>query len=285
MSRSVTVEEAVTLMVNMDFVPEGETVQSMTAAFLEDAKVEYENASIHDEYLIKVLKNRIEACEARHNLVLLLTKSLFEDAVYNEDTLIECSDDSTDENPLVTLDSLYEWAYDRFGIAIPNKDVAILEAEIQSSNTKVPSWEDVTIKIYADYKIGYTLDNIAWKRSSFLDIGLMGKRKLVPNEQGIILIKLSNRIKYPANGSVQGSQRTATSKLRRHLAKLTGLSVDPFLPFNKADGYKPRFTLIDDTRNAAERAKEEAVHVIYDDALQYESEKDEAGDWLKENER
>ena len=262
MSTSLTIEDAVALMVNMDFIPDGESVLSMTEAFLEEATAEYENASSHDKYQLKVLENRMEACEARHSLVQLLTKCLLEDAIYTEDTLIECDDASTDENPLVTMDSLSAWAYDRFGIALLSKDAAI---PIATSNTKIPSWENVALKIQANNKIAYSLDNGNWKRSSFLDIGLIGKSKLIPNARGIILIDLSIGKKYPLNGVVQGSHRAAISRLGSAIRKLTGLVGVPFYEPNKADGYKPRFKLIDDRRNAVKRAKKEAAHVEFDD--------------------
>ena len=264
MSTSLTIEEAVALMVNMDFMPDGETVLSMTSAFMEEAKAEYENASSLDEFQLKALKNRMAACEARHVLVQLLTESLFEDAIYTEDTLIECDATSTDKNPLVTLDSLSAWAYDRFGIAIPSKDFV---TPIASSNTTIPRWEDVKIKIYANYKITYLLGNAGWKRSSFLAIDLLDKRNLAPNALAGILIGLSNKKKYPLNGIIQGKHKKNISGLRRSLEKLTGLTSDAFLPFNKADWYKPRFTLIDDRRNADMRARKRAVHVS-DDVLE-----------------
>jgi hypothetical protein len=262
MSTSLTIEDAVALMVNMDFIPDGESVLSMTAAFLEVAEVEYENASSRDAYQLKVLKNRMEACAARHSLVRLLTKSLMEDAIYTTDSLIECDDASTDKNPLVTIDSLSAWAYDRFGIAIPIKGIVVREGLIATSNTKIPSWEYVTIKLYRNHKITYSLGkNLGWKRSSFLDIGLIDKRTLKPNVLGGILIGLSKGKKYPLNGIVQGSHKKNISELRRSLKKLTGLADDAFLPVNKTDGYKPGFKLIDDRRNADDRAKREAVHV------------------------
>lgn len=278
MSTALTIEDAVALMVNMDFIPDGESVLSMTAAFMEEAEVEYENASSRDAYQLKVLKNRMEACAARHSLVQLLTESLLEDAKYTEDTLIECDEDSsTDDNPLVTLDSLSAWAHDRFGISIPIKGIVARDVLIATSNTKIPSWEDVTIKLYANNKITYSLGkNLGWKRSSFLDIGLIDKRTLEPNVQGGILIGLSIGKKYPLNGVVQGSHKTAISKLGSALRKLTGLVCGPFCEPNKADGYKPRFTLIDDRRNAVERAKKEAVHVS--DAVLYRDIDDDVHD-------
>ena len=266
MSTSLTIEEAVALVVNMDFIPDGETALSMTEAFLEEAAVEYENASNLDEYQLKALKNRMEACAVRHSLVQLLTKSLYEDAIFTEDTLIECNDASTDKNPLVTLDSLSAWAYDRFGIAIPSKDVDVRDVPIATTNTKILDWTDATIKIYADYKIAYSFGkNLGWKRSSFLDMGLIGMSKLKHNALGEILIDLSKSKKYPLNGVVQSSHKTAISKLKKSLLQITGLDGEPFYRPNKADGYKPRFKLIDDSKNAVERAKEEAAHDEFDD--------------------
>lgn len=306
MSTSLTIEEAVALMVNMDFIPDGETVLSMTAAFLEDATAEYENASSHDQYQLKVLENRMEACEARHSLAQFLTKALTEDAIYTDDTLIECDDASTDKNPLVTLDSLSAWAYDRFGIAIPRKDVATLNVPIATSNAKIPSWEQVRIKIHADcmdveiytdgkadniytnYRIAFSLDNGVWRSSTFLAIDLVDKRKLLPNMTGGILVKLSQRKKYPEGAQLSPANKTAITKLRRSLEKLTGLTDDAFLPFNNADGYKPRFELEDDRKNADDRAKRKAVHICIDkltyenDELQFEHENDAASKWMAE---
>lgn len=269
MNTSLTVEEAVALMINMDFIPAGETVLSMTEAFLEEATVEYENASANDKYQLKALENRMKACANRHNLALLLKESLFEDAVYTEDTLIECAGNSTDENPLVTLDSLSGWAFDRFGIVIPIRTGSVHENSNPAINTKLHTWEDVTIKIYAGNRLGYQIGKGNFKFASFMDFDLMDKRKLEPNERGIILIKLSLNIKYPINGIVEGKHKTAISKLKKALILLTGLDGELFYKPNKADGYKPRFKLIDDRKNAVKRAEESAKHESFDDSKSY----------------
>ena len=110
---------------------------------------------------------------------------------------------------------------------------------------------------------------------------------------------------------MENNHKTAMSNLRDCLIKLTGISADPFLPFNKRNGWKPRFELIDDRRNADEREKNNAVKIeyideskysdndnfskihdeaIYDDdsygdpvPLDFEYEDDAAGRWLKDN--
>lgn len=266
MGTLLTVEEAVALMINMDFIPEGETVFSMTEAYFEEADVEYFNYHDHDQYRLKALENRMKACGARRDLAVLLKKSLIEDALYTEDTLLECDEDkSTTEQPIVTLASLSDWASDRFGITIPNKVTSAHENPNPSANIKVLSWDDVTIKIYADYKLGYSIGNGNFKRTSFMAIGLMGKHKLLPNNIALILIGLSNKKKYPVGPQPSPANKTAMAKLRVSLGKLTGLTNDAFLPFNKIDGYKPKFTLVDDRKNADERAEREAIHVSFDD--------------------
>ncbi|MDI1308617.1 MAG: hypothetical protein PSV17_04180 [Methylotenera sp.] len=289
MGTSITVENAVALMINMDFIPDGETVLSMTEAYLEIASVDYEKALSTDEFQLKLLENRMKACTIRRDLAILLKESLFEDATYTEDTLIECAEYSTDENPLVTLESLIDWAFDRFGIAISNETNSVHEKPNAVINTQLPSWENVTIKIYAGHKLGYAIGNGTYIRVSFMDIGLMGKRKLEPNHLGVTLIVLSLRRKYPPTKTLEGKHKTIISKLKKSLIQLTKLSGDPFYKPNETDGYKPKFTIIDDRRNSDERAKKEAIHVhmdakpkdfgdVYDDANG-----DEADDWLQEN--
>ncbi|MDI1361811.1 hypothetical protein [Methylotenera sp.] len=273
MSASLTIEEALSLLVNMDFIPDGETVLSMAEAFLEEATAEYKNANNLDNPLRKRLEIRMDVCEARCKLVQMLMDSLAEYEFNANESLIEYDEDTSIGNPLLTRFSLGKWAYDRFGINIPNiglfegisiENVAKLAKLISHNNAKQPSWQDVTIKIQANYKIRYSLNGTSWKLTSFFDIGLMGSRKTTPNGLGSILIGLSIKEKYPSNGVAQGKHRKAIAILSKHLFELTKVSGKAFYKAGN-DGYKPNFKLIDDTRNADERAKKEAVHVNYDD--------------------
>jgi hypothetical protein len=88
--------------------------------------------------------------------------------------------------------------------------------------------------------------------------------------------------KFPTE-NLQGKHKAAISRLRAALRRLTGISADPFRKYNPADGWRPRFQLIDDRRNAEERAKNQAQHVPYDDTRDYQAEDDEAGEWLEQN--
>ncbi len=77
MSKSINIDEAIALILNIGYIPEGLTALEMTAAFLEEAEVEYMNAgSDYQADELSELKTRFEICEARHTLGLLLQKAL-----------------------------------------------------------------------------------------------------------------------------------------------------------------------------------------------------------------
>ena len=111
----------------------------------------------------------------------------------------------------------------------------------------------------------------------------MGKRKNEPNGLGVILIGLSLRKKFPKNKTPENKDAAAISKLRRALEQLTGITSDPFYQINAEDGWKPRFKLIDDRRNADERAKEKAEHEPVVEARDYDDEHDQTQEWIDKN--
>jgi hypothetical protein len=176
------------------------------------------------------------------------------------------------------------WASDKYGIGIPEWSHAGHDTKesAQAEASQAVRWGDITIKIYAEYKIGCFFGAESRKQSHFRKIGLMGLRKNDPNKQGEILIKLSEGKKYPTAKMPAGKDKAALSKLRNALRELTGISSDPFYRFNEGDGWKPRFKLIDDRRNADDRAKKEAVHVQHDETRDFIDEDDPAGKWLEE---
>jgi hypothetical protein len=287
---SVTLEEAVARMVNMDYIPAGFSPLDMTAAFQEESEVEYENAKLDrlPEEQLNNLKVRMEACSVRHSLAELMLESLKREINNPDGSRIILADDSSSQ-PRLTLESVSEWVADQYGIGIPEWSSV---APVTDAAGKLVRWEDVTIKIYADYRIGYNLGDGKWLSSSFQMIGLMGKRKLEPNILGGILIGLSQGKQFlPSGQYVENKNAAAISKLRNALKELTGLAEDPFLPFNSADGWKTRFKLIDDRRNADERAKKRATTVSYDDtrnfsppeARDFDDEGDDTQTWIDEN--
>lgn len=282
---SITVEEAVARLINLDYIPTGFTLDEMTSAFLEEAEVEYHNACLDRSAAgqLDALKDRVDVCRARHYLGQKLHDALIQELKKTIDSPIELSTDSGVTTRL-KLDSVLDWASDRFGLHFAERST--LRADNHGPNG--PSginahWEQVTVKVYADFKLGFKLEGGRYKKLAFQDVGLMGGRKNAPNALGVLLIGLAQGKKFPSGSTLEAKHKTAISKLRRCLEQLTGLAGEPFLPFNAADGWKPRFKLIDDRRNAADRAKERAVHVPLDEARDFDIEDDDAQRFIDEN--
>lgn len=297
---SMTYEEAVARMINLAYIPTGFTVLDMTAAYKEVAEVAYENRR-HDKVTddqATALRIRMDACQARHSLAHCILEDLKTAIANSEDSLVIASDDPF-APPRLRLDSVSIWALEHYGISLPESLDAAQDTDDADAPSKSCRWEDVTIKIYAHHNIGYSVENGRYKKSTFQKLNLMGKRKNAPNEPGILLIGLSMGKKFPAGNTAKSKDKTALSKLRRALEQLTRLNKDPFYRFNSGDGWKPRFQLIDDRRNADERAKKRATSENFDDEKQYqqydsdsdangeakdfEEEGDEAQDFLDKN--
>lgn len=277
--QSVTADQAVARLLNVDYIPDGFSLLEMTSAFLTEAEVDYEDAGLdHVARNAKtLLALRANICEARHQLAQQLLQSLQLELENKDCAVVRIG---KEETPRFDMLSVSDWAFYKFGIGTPTG--------IDFGNEEVTyDWSDVTIKIYADYKLGVKTNSGKFRKSSFQAIGMMGKRKNVPNELGGILIGLATGQKFPPTKHLQSSHKTAISKLRQSLVRLVKLSSDPFMPFNEGDGWRPRFALVDDRRNADERAKDEAIHVSFDETRDAEErtqdfdyEKDEAQKWL-----
>lgn len=267
----ITIDEAVGLMINLDYIPTDFTVLEMTEAFANEAEENYANFKTVES------KFTLDICTIRH----VLAQTLFDrinTEIASEHSLLDF------DSERLTLDSLITWSIEEFGISI--------QCPPTPNETQ---WHNVKIKIYADYTVGLFINKKHEKTVHFRDIGLMGKNKNTPNQSGVILIGLSRNQKYPPDILLEGKHKKAISDLRNCLEKLTGISNDPFQKFNPKDGWRPIFKLIDDRRNADERAKKDAVHISYKDDLSYfdddegdnapnfDDEDDDAGRWLDNN--
>ena len=276
---SVTIEEAVARMVNMDYIPTGFTLLEMTDAFRNEAEVEYNNAKIDNlpEDQLTPLKVRMELCSAKHSLAQQLLESLQHEAKHPEGSMIIIADDSSSQVRL-TLESVSDWAADRYGIGIPewSPEVSATDADLKGVR-----WDNVIVKIYTNHRIAYSFEKGKYTESTFEKIGLFDMRKNEPNHQAGVLLALSKKIKYPKSAVPSNGEKAAISKLRKALQQLTGLSSDPFLPFNKIDGWIPHFKLDDDRRNAEERAKDKAIHVN----TSYKQDEHDVQEWLKKEAR
>lgn len=271
---TLTIEEAVALMVGLDHIPSGFTLLDMTAAFLEESEAELESNNKST-----VLSLRHDVCLARHRLATSLLSALTKEASLPDSDFLICSEEISPTQRFTT-ESLNHWAQDRFGITL----WAPSETNEQPEKLAGISWQNVTIKIYANYDIGYRVKDGKYERSSFHGIGLMGSRKKEPSARGKILIRLSLGMKFPSTSCASAADKSSISFIRTALEKLVPLrDEDPFYAYNVADGWKPKFKLIDDRRNADERAKKDAVHVSLDpEAPDFDDENDAGGQWLKD---
>jgi hypothetical protein len=139
---SVTAEEAVARMVNMDYIPEGFTLEDMLSAFREEADVEHYNAKIDHlpDTQIESLKVRLDACEARESLALLLLKDFQDTARNSDDPAIVPSQDSSSK-PRYTLDSVSDWATFKYGIGIPEWSSASVDPATSRDAPIGVTWE------------------------------------------------------------------------------------------------------------------------------------------------
>lgn len=281
--KSVTADQAVARLLNVDYIPDGFSLLEMTSAFLEEAQVDYENAALDRVAgnAKSLLALRASICEARRQLAQQLLESLQLELESEDCSVVQIG---KEETPHFDMLSVSDWAFYKFGIGTPTG--------INFGNEEITyDWGDITVKIYAGYKLGVKIKSGNYRKSSFQAIGLMGKLKNDPNELGGILIGLATGRKFPPTRHLLPSHKTAISKLRNSLVKLVNLPSDPFLPINEGDGWQPRFKLIDDRRNADERAKGEAIHVPFEETQNAEEkrqdfdfEHDEAQAFISEQE-
>jgi len=274
--KTLTIDEAVARIVNLDYIPEGFTLEEMLSAFQEEAEVNLEAAgpfSLEDD--LEDMEIRLQACNARLAFAKSIQEALnnqIEDINLGKDSLIDISPDNGDQSRL-TSESVAHWASEQYGIDIPEwRNSGETPANI--------SWSDVTIKLKANNRITFSNKNGSYKSKTMLEIDLLNRTTNTLNNQGAILLGLAFGEKYPKGSSAEQKDKTAISKLRRSLVALTNIKDEPFFPFNSADGWKPKFNLIDDRSALDERAKEKAVHVEFKDDRPYTPEGDEADDYI-----
>ena len=145
----ITAEEAVALMINMPYIPTGFTLLDMTAAYVEEAQVAYDNARVDrlPSDQLETLIFRLDACEARHSLAQAIMEDLKQGIDNHKDSGIIIGEDSYIQ-PRLTLESVSNWAFDKYGIGISEESHADRGSNEAGESVKNIPWEDVTIKIY-----------------------------------------------------------------------------------------------------------------------------------------
>lgn len=118
---SLTIEEAVAWMINLDFIPTGFTLLEMMTAFQEKAEVEFHNAKL--DYLPKneldTLKLRVDVCKAKYSLAKALLNHIEQDITNLDESVLVLSQDVSSRKRL-TIDSVVRWAFEEYQIEIPN---------------------------------------------------------------------------------------------------------------------------------------------------------------------
>lgn len=115
------------------------------------------------------------------------------------------------------------------------------------------------------------------------------------NGQGVILLGMAQRMILPSTGS----NRKKISRLREVFRSHLGITDDPFDSYRKGVGWEPRFKIYDNRGAADERARREAERrtTSYEQLMEsgekigdssqshhsFDSENDDADDWLKNN--
>jgi len=286
---AVTADDAIARILKVDYLHEGTTLREMLEAYSDDAETDCENARI--DHLSDDQKSRLAIRADICKLRCMVAERLLSGLAYemdNEDSYAIKIPSKAGTEQLLDWESVSNWAYYEFGIGLPT-DVDLGKRDDPSANPM--KWEDVTIKIYADYRIGVKKPDGKYKIQNFRKIGLMGAKHNAPNLLGGILIGLSKSEKFPRGKVADNKSKAAISRLRISLEKLTGIQADPFFPFNEGVGWKPRFDLIDDRNNADERAKREAIHVPYEgaqlsdsDTPDFDYENDDTQRWINQEE-
>jgi len=283
----LTIEEIVAKVVNMDYIPDGFSLKEMLSAFTEEAEVDYENAQIDHlpKAQIEPLKTRLEVCKARETLAIMLLKDLEYFLKINPSISGAMRLHGSTGTPRYMLDIIADGMSHKYGITIPVWPTHQAKSSSSTDTPKDVTWENIEIRIRKDNKIAFSHEKGKWADKTFSEIGLLDKRTQQPNHLAGILIGLSIGNKFPPTRTVEGKHKTAMCRLSKLLRTLTGIKSDPFTTFNATAGWKPRFKLTDDRKNADERAKNAAFHIPLDNESPYESFYDETDKLIEKLEK
>jgi hypothetical protein len=176
------------------------------------------------------------------------------------------------------------WASYHFGIEIP----------IQEYTPYIErKWPDITISLEPNDMIQAKDKSTVIVTKHLTEVGFKGKKKTEPNEQFLVLVGMATGKKFPPNQRTKIDSKKI-SNLRSSLKRLVSINSkdDPFCEFNEADGWRPRFKLIDKRNAGDQRAKDRAIHTPFNEDVHsngqdrpYERshEKDDADRFLEDN--
>jgi hypothetical protein len=138
MTTTVTTEEAAALMIGLDYISSGFSLQGMTAAFLEEAEEELDNAKIDkvDWRQQRFLEQRALACQHRHALAGIYLDALSMELGKGEQSILTPNTDGT-VSVRIDRDKLAYWAANLFGITLPSlqSDASLLARAFKAANS------------------------------------------------------------------------------------------------------------------------------------------------------
>ena len=141
-------------------------------------------------------------------------------------------------------------------------------SEVEQSSESISEWTELKIELHTNTRM--TIENLkTGKKCKLLaaELGFTNKRTNIGNKQWEILLRM-------AAGEIFTSKEKATiSHISKSLKNYFGISHNPFT-LSTVDGYKPKFTLTENIRATDNRAKENAVHIPFDDKKNYEHQDD-----------
>ena len=265
----------------------------------QSAKAEHRhNEGVSEEQVLDA-KSTFEEAKERYKRNLKIKQLFFHDVaqvragrIYENNLLVMTRDSATVDYVRLSKISVAVWAHTKVGIEISDWSPELSAPPEQSAPTGSPSfapvsWEQITIKLQTTESFSWSIDNKYQGNKSFSILGLMDKRKKKPNKLAGILVGLAGGKKFPTTRKPAAKDSTAMSKLRGALKQLAGIDFDPFYNINDSDGWRPRFKLIDNRKDADNRAKKKAIHTSLDpdyetaDAPDFDDVDDENGRFIK----
>ena len=178
------------------------------------------------------------------------------------------------DNPLASPENIDLWTdtYERTKEEqrLPPQNVETITSQKttkQNKPAKAIDWSLVTIALMANQRIGYKFTGSKdWKNMACSKVNLIDARKNTLNMAGGVLLDLANGKKFPPGYKKAGTDKHAIKRLRISLKKLLGANNNPFFKFEKNEGWKPRFEIVDRRSAADERAMEKAGCDSFDDS-------------------
>jgi len=200
--------------------------------------------------------------------------------------LVRRARDAGNLNDPAAPDDFIAWTKSK-AIALPSILNQLTSSADQTETVLADRWEDVAVTLRFNDRIQFSSENNKLMFGG-VELGLLDRRQGTPVKHYGVLIGLAAKLKFPSTPEVRNdSDSQVITKLRAVLKKCTGIESDPFFPYNKSDGWKPRFKLVDMRDSSDKRAKQKAVHHPLDEGRHYpsqqdyEDEDDAAGNFLR----